>query len=98
MDWQAMARVAWSRKSRLASWTGLGLGLVDSTRPVLGEVIKPFRCCQRQAQNYQPHGNIDLQNLSHARPPARCPHDDSRSSSRVMLAEYVKSRIAALMK
>jgi hypothetical protein len=68
MDWQAMDRVAWSRESRLASWTGLGLGLVDSTRPALGEVIKPFRCCQRQAQNYQPQGNIDLQHRHHACP------------------------------
>ena len=67
MDWQAMARVAWSRKSRLASWTGLGLGLVDSTRRVLGKVIKPFRCCQRQTENCQPQNNADLQNLSHAR-------------------------------
>jgi hypothetical protein len=37
MDWQAMARVAWSRESRLASWTGLGGGLADSTRLALEE-------------------------------------------------------------
>jgi len=76
-----MADVAWSRDSRLDSWTNLGRDLVDSTH-VLGEIIKPFRCCQRQAQNYQPQDNADLQDLSHARPPARYRQDDSRPSRR----------------
>jgi hypothetical protein len=64
-----MAHVAWSRDRRLAVWTSLGRDLVDPTRPVLGEVIKPFRCCQRQTQNCQPQNNADLQDLSHARAP-----------------------------
>jgi hypothetical protein len=44
---------------------------IASVRPVLGEIIKPFRCCQRQAQNCQPQGNADLPDLSHACPSSR---------------------------
>ena len=79
MDWQAMARVAWSRESRLASWTGPGLGLVDWARLVLEDVT--VRYCQHQAHNDQPQDNADLKDLSHARPPAAIvkmthgPHD-----------------------
>jgi hypothetical protein len=39
MDCRAMARVAWSRDGRLASWTGLGRDLVDRKCAVLEEVI-----------------------------------------------------------
>jgi hypothetical protein len=34
-----MARVAWSRDGRLASWTGLGRDLVDRKCAILEEVI-----------------------------------------------------------
>ena len=40
MDCLAMAHVAWSRDSRLASWTSLGRDLVDPTRPVLVSRIR----------------------------------------------------------
>jgi hypothetical protein len=36
-----MARAAWSRDGRLASWTRLGRDLVDRNSPVLEKVIQP---------------------------------------------------------
>jgi hypothetical protein len=35
-----MARAAWSRDGRLASWTSLGHDLVDWIRPVLERVVE----------------------------------------------------------